>query len=341
MSGRNAELDAFLTRAGWEGAERRHLAADASFRRYERVTRQGRRAVLMDARTPEEDVRPFLAVTRILRGLGLSAPSVLAEDVGLGALLLEDLGDDTFTRLLARGVEEEALYALATDLLVDLHRRFGAGDEPLPPYDEGRLLAEALLLPDWFLPAVTGEETPPPVREGYIDAWRAVLPFAAGAPPTLVLRDYHVDNLLRLDGREGVRACGLLDYQDAVIGPPSYDLVSLLEDARRDVSPALAAAMLERYLAAFPRLARPTADREAFLTSYAVLGAQRAAKIVGIFTRLDRRDGKKHYLPHLPRLWRLLDRGLRHPSLSPVALWMERHVPPALRTIPPSRETIR
>jgi len=335
MNGRNARIDLFLAESGWAGAERRHLAADASFRRYERVSHQGRQAVLMDAPPPHEDVRPFLAVTAILRGLGLSAPAVLARDVELGTLLLEDLGDDTFTKLLARGEAEEPLYALAIDLLAELHRRFVPSAEAAPPvYDEERLLAEALLLPDWFLPAVTGRETAPEIRESYAEAWRRVLPAAAGAPATLVLRDYHVDNLLRLDGRTGVAACGLLDFQDAVIGPSSYDVVSLLEDARRDVGDALASAMIERYLRYFPEL-----GREAFLESYAVLGAQRAAKIAGIFTRLDRRDGKKQYLPHIARVWRLLDRGLCHPILAPVATWMETHVPPGLRRSPPPLET--
>ena len=151
-------------------------------------------------------------------------------------------------------------------------------------------------------------------------------------PPTLVLRDYHVDNLMLLEGRSGIAACGLLDFQDAVIGPRSYDLVSLLEDARRDVSPDLAAAMLEQYLAAFPAL-----DREAFAASYAILGAQRNCKIVGIFTRLDRRDGKPIYLRHIPRVWRLIAQDVRHPALAPMAAWLDRHIPPALRRIPEER----
>ena len=167
------------------------------------------------------------------------------------------------------------------------------------------------------------------MREAYLACWRQVLPLAGGAIPTLVLRDYHVDNLLLLPERPGVAACGLLDFQDAVIGPASYDLVSLLEDARRDVPEALAAAMIERYLAAFPAV-----DRAAFRTSYAVLGAQRNCKIVGIFTRLLVRDGKPGYLAHIPRVWRLIARDLRHPALAPVAAFLARHVPDDLRDIP-------
>ena len=149
---------------------------------------------------------------------------------------------------------------------------------------------------------------------------------------SLVLRDYHIDNLMLLDGRDGVAACGLLDFQDAVIGPVTYDLVSLLEDARRDVPEDLAAAMRERYLAGFPDL-----DRAAFDASYAVLGAQRNCKIVGIFTRLCLRDGKPLYLEHIPRVWRLIEQDLRHPALAPVASWLDRHIPPAMRRIPPCR----
>jgi aminoglycoside/choline kinase family phosphotransferase len=310
----------FLERAGWADAQRGRLAGDASFRHYDRLRRGDRSAVLMDAPPPKEDVRPFVAVDRILRGLGLSAPEILAEDVTNGFLLLEDFGDGTYTRLLGQGDDERGLYARAVDVLIHLHRSFTHA--PLPPYDEARLLTEASLLVDWYLPAITGRDADPALREDYLETWRRVLPLARGAPETLVLRDYHVDNLLLLPGRKGVAAVGLLDFQDAVIGPTSYDVVSLLEDARRDIAPALVAEMLERYLAAFPGQ-----DRDAFMTSYAVLGAQRNAKIVGIFTRLCRRDGKPHYLQHIPRVWRLLEGDLRHPALAPVAAWLDRHVP--------------
>jgi N-acetylmuramate 1-kinase len=317
---REALTHDFLGRAGWGEARRGKLAGDASFRHYDRLRRGNESAVLMDAPPPQEDVRPFLAVDRILRGLGLSAPKVLAEDVANGLLLLEDFGDGTYTRLLAKGEDERGLYTRAVDVLVHLHRSFE--NATLPLYDEVRLLTEAALLVDWYLPAITGRPTDPALREDYLATWRRVLPLAKGAPDTLVLRDYHVDNLVLLPGRAGVGAVGLLDFQDAVIGPGAYDLVSLLEDARRDIDPALVAEMLERYLAAFPRQ-----DRDAFMTSYAVLGAQRNAKIVGIFTRLCRRDGKAQYLQHIPRVWRLLEGDVRHPALAPVAAWLDRHVP--------------
>jgi aminoglycoside/choline kinase family phosphotransferase len=325
---RTAQIGHFLAAAGWADAERRALAGDASFRRYDRLRRGAESAVLMDAPPPQEDVRPFLAVAAILRRLGLSAPRILARDEAAGLLLLEDLGDGTYTRLLAGGAEEAALYGLAVDTLIHLQRRFDPAGVTLPPYDEGRLLAEAALLVDWFLPATTGRPTPPEQCAEYLAAWRRALP-PASATSTLVLRDYHVDNLVHLPARGGVAACGLLDFQDAVIGPASYDLVSLLEDARRDVPPTLAASMIERYLAAFPDI-----DRADFLGSYAVLGAQRNAKIIGIFTRLWRRDGKPQYLAHIPRVWRLLEQDLRHPSLAPVADWLARHVPPERRTAP-------
>jgi aminoglycoside/choline kinase family phosphotransferase len=244
MAERAAVIAAFLAKAGWRGAERRPLAGDASFRRYERLARDGERAVLMDAPPLREDVRPFLAVGALLQRLGLSAPAILARDEASGLLLLEDLGDATYTRLLAGDTDEAALYALAVDVLIHLHRRFDPLTAMLPPYDETRLLTEAALLVDWFLPAASSRPLPAGSRADYLAAWRTVLPLAAGAAPTLVLRDYHVDNLLLLQERAGVAACGLLDFQDAVVGPASYDLVSLLEDARRDVASGLAAAMI-------------------------------------------------------------------------------------------------
>jgi len=335
MAERAAVIVAFLAGAGWGHAERRPLAGDASFRRYERLTLDGKRAVLMDAPPPQEDVRPFLAVAAVLHRLALSAPAILARDEAAGLLLLEDLGDGTYTRLLAEGADETALYALAIDVLIHLQRRFDPLTAALPPYDETRLLNEAALLVDWFLPAAAEAPVAIGSREDYLSAWRRVLPLAmGGAAPTLVLRDYHVDNLLLLPERQAVAACGLLDFQDAVIGPASYDVVSLLEDARRDVPSSLAATMLERYLAGFPGI-----DRAQFMASYAVLGAQRNCKIVGIFTRLWKRDGKPQYLQHMPRVWRLIEHDLRHPALAPVADWLRRHIPPARRGLPTPRKS--
>lgn len=329
MSGRDEAVEAFLARAGWAGAARRRLAGDASFRRYERITGPRGRAMLMDAPPPQEDVRPFLLVAQHLRALGYSAPAILAEDSALGLLLLEDFGDDTFTRLLSAGADEVLLYTLAVDLLIDLHRHPRAAAAALPPYDEARLLAEASLLTDWYLPAI-GRALPAEAREEYLALWRSAFDWFADAAPTLVLRDYHVDNLMRLDGRSGVAACGLLDFQDAVLGSPAYDLVSLLEDARRDVAPGVVAAMRARYEAAFPRL-----DRAQFDAAYAVLGAQRNAKIVGIFTRLMARDKKPHYLAHIPRVWRLLEGDLAHPALADLRAWFDRRIPRDHRVVPP------
>ena len=214
--------------------------------------------------------------------------------------------------------------------MIALHQRWPSGDHGgLPDYDEARLLTEAALLVDWYLPAITGKDTPAPLRDAYLDAWRAVIPVMLAVPHSLVLRDYHVDNLMIVEGRDGIARCGLLDFQDAVFGPVSYDLVSLLEDARRDVAPALVAEMLARYHAAFPAI-----DHQAFAASYAALGAQRNAKIIGIFTRLCRRDGKPQYLQHIPRVWRLLEGDLAHPALAALGAWFEEVLPSGLRRVP-------
>lgn len=330
MSDRHGLIEAFLGRHGWGAARRGRLAGDASFRHYDRIELDGQRAVLMDAPPPQEDVRPFVAIARHLERLGISAPRVLAVDETNGLLLLDDLGDDTYTRLLARAEDEAALYGLAIDLLADLHARADAIPAGLPAYDDARLLAEAALLVDWYMPA-TGAPVGAEARAEWDAAWHGLFPLARAVPQTLVLRDFHVDNLMRLD-RPGLAACAVLDFQDAVAGPLTYDLMSLLEDARRDIPPALVAAMKERYLAA-----RPGLDRDAFDASWAVLAAQRHAKVVGIFTRLCRRDGKPQYLAHIPRVWRLLERATAHPALAPVAAWLERHAPAERRTVPAER----
>lgn len=331
---RSASIDRFLAGAGWGAADRRTLADDASFRRYERIrAANGNTAVLMDAPPDKEDIGPFVTVAEVLRGLGLSAPAILAQDATNGFLLLEDLGDDTYTRVLARGGEDYPLYELATDTLIHLHRRFrGAAD--IPDYTTELLLNEAALLIDWYWPAVKGAPCPEPERAMYLGLWRNALTHAHAVPSSLVLRDYHVDNLVHLPDREGVSACGLLDFQDAVIGPVTYDLVSLFEDARRDVDPLMASGLLRRYLSEMP-----TVERDAFALSYAVLGAQRAAKVIGIFTRLDRRDGKSKYLPHIPRCWRWLEGDLTHPMLRDLKAWFDAAFPPAQRIAPTSEDS--
>ena len=318
----------FLKGTAWAAATAQPLAGDASFRRYIRLTLGSQRAMLMDA-PPEvgEDVRPFARIDRHLIDLGLSAPEILGEDAEHGFLLLEDFGDATFTNLLAQGAHEADLYALATDVLIALHGRDSVPDW-LAPYDDERLLAEVALLPDWFM-AAHGLDLDTQARAAYDHAWLNAFPHVHAGPRTLVLRDYHVDNLMRLEGRDGVRACGLLDFQDALAGHPAYDLMSLLEDARRDIDPALQAAMKERYCTQ-----RKITDVGAFHTAYAILGAQRHAKVVGIFTRLDRRDGKPVYLKHIARVWGLLEKNLEHPALAEVRAWLDQYMPQHLRCAP-------
>jgi len=332
MDNRDALIAEFLDRAGWGAAQRHVLAGDASFRRYDRLRRGHGCAVLMDAPPPMEDVRPFVRVDRLLRRLGFSAPEILAERPEAGLLLLEDLGDDTYTQVLANGGDETALYEVALDVLTQLHRRSAECEpraEGIEPYDNEALLYEATLLTDWYMPAVLGRDTAAAVRAEYCDLWVELRQQATGVPEGLVLRDFHVDNLMWLPTRPGVAACGLLDFQDARWGPVTYDLVSLFEDARRDVPAKLTRHLLDRYLAAFPSV-----DPVRFAASYALWGAQRGAKILGIFTRLDRRDGKPVYLQHIPRVWRWLEGDLAHPSLAPLRDWFERHLPAPMRIVP-------
>lgn len=332
MDERTDAIGRFLAANGWGGAKRATLAADASFRRYDRIAAGVRVAVLMDAPPPKENVTPFVKVANHLAAMGFGAPNILAEDREQGFLLLEDLGDDTFTKVLAAGGDERALYALAVDVLIDLHRQKDAAAIPggLPEYDHPRLLDEAILLFDWFLPAARGRSGTVAEKRDFVAAWMgAALPGLSALPPTLVLRDFHVDNLMVRKDRPGVARCGLLDFQDALIGPRAYDLMSLLEDARRDIEPALVADMIERYLAAFPDL-----DRQAFMDDFTILAAQRHAKVIGIFTRLCVRDGKDGYLRHIPRVWRLLERTLVHPALAPFAAWLDAICPKVLRKAP-------
>jgi len=311
----------FLATAGWAGAEILPLAGDASFRRYFRVVAPGRRAVLMDAPPPHEDPRPFLKVAGWLTGKGFAAPAILASDLDQGLVLLEDFGDARMREVVDAAPESEArVYADVVSLLADLHRHPAAD---VPPYSRAELHREAGLLTEWYCPAVGLDVD----LDGYRAAWDAMFDALADAPVVTVLRDYHAENIMLVeDGR-----LGLLDFQDALAGHPAYDLVSLLQDARRHVAPELETEMRALYEGAAP--ACPGFD-----AAYAILGAQRNAKIVGIFTRLWKRDGKPRYLEYLPRVWGYLERDLAHPALAPVAAWFDANVPPSKRG--PAWETL-
>lgn len=333
VTDRHTEIDAFLESAGWSGASVALLAKDASYRVYHRVTFGADRAVLMDAPPDLEDVRPFLDIARQLRRFGYSAPAILAEDVPAGLLLLEDFGDRTFTRILADPGEkdwnEEALYSLAVDLLADLHNRAPAIGFDAPPYDGDRLVEEADRMLRWYAPLVLGDVVPDADAEAYRAAWRDAVPTMTWGPDTLVLRDFHVDNLMILADRDGLARCGLLDFQDALSGSAAYDLVSLLQDARRDLGAGLETRMLERY-----RAQRDMADWDGFLRAYHALGAQRAVKILGQFGRQQGFFGRTSYMVHIPRCWAHIEADLARAGLDAVAAWLDRAMPPPMRRIP-------
>lgn len=329
MTDRATAIAAFLDRSGLAGAHRAPLAGDASSRRYERVTTaDGGTLILVDTPSPAEDLLPFIAIGDALARIGLSVPAIHAADGEKGLALQDDFGNETFSRLLAEGADPDPLYALATDALIALHRDWPAGEAErlgLPVYDAALFVEQVMLFADVYCPAVLGNPLSANDRSDFETAWRAVVEPACTVPRSLLLRDYHVDNLMRLP-RDGVREAGLIDFQNAGLGPVAYDLVSLLEDARRDVAPDRAEAMVGRYLAAFPAL-----DAAAFRRSMAVLGAVRHTRIIAIFVRLALGQGRRAYLTHLPRVWRLLETQLTKPELGPVADWFARHLPPGTR----------
>jgi tRNA threonylcarbamoyl adenosine modification protein YjeE len=345
----------FLEQTGFAQATRQRIAGDASTRSYERLALRGQNFLLMNSpRRPDgppvregkpysaiahlaEDVTPFIAMAAALRARAFSAPAVLKADRGSGLAIVEDLGNDLFVKG-DPPAPIEARYEAAVDLLVALHRDKlpdtlpvePGVDYKLPRYDMEALLIEAELLPDWYVPRLGGTVAPAR-RETYRALWRDALQPALESAPTWVLRDFHSPNLLWLAHRQGLARVGLLDFQDAVIGPAAYDLASLSQDARVDVPELMEIALLSRYTRA-RRAADPNFDAPQFARLYATLAAQRACKILGIFARLDRRDGKPQYLRHIPRVWGYLQRSLVHPALAPLNAWCTANVP-AVKTI--------
>jgi N-acetylmuramate 1-kinase len=316
-----AVAPAFLADAGWGGAEIRPLAGDASFRRYFRVHHGKKRAVLMDAPPPQEDPRPFIAVAEYLSGIGLSAPRILHRDLEQGLLLIEDFGDVRMRETVDANIATEMkTYAGVVDVLITLHKH-----TPPPTLMQQSVeifLDEVGLFPEWYCPTVGLKVD----EAGYRAAWEAVLTpvMVALEKPVTVLRDFHAENIMLIEGGAGTARYGLLDFQDALSGHPAYDLVSMLEDARRDVTPSVERAMLGHYIVT-------TGAGPEFETAYWVLGAQRNTRILGVFSRLWKRDDKLRYRSFQPRMWGLLERDLQHGALAPLKDWFDANVPPEKR----------
>lgn len=310
MKSRAALSHAFLQKAGWGDASRRFLAGDASDRTYDRLHKAGTSAILMDAPPGTgEDTVTFVSIARHLTSIGLSSPAIYAEDHTNGFLLLEDLGDALFARLLLSDqIMEEELYAAATDVLV--HLQSHPAPEALPNLSATDWAEAAGFALSWYAFAATGDA---PDETGFHTILTGLMRRHADAPRTIVLRDYHAENLLWLPHRKGCARVGLLDFQLAQMGQPGYDLVSLLQDARRDVSPATETAMIARFCTA------KGIDPAEFAPAYATLGAQRALRILGIFARLCLKGGKPGYIPLIPRVWGQLQRNLAHPALADLA----------------------
>jgi aminoglycoside/choline kinase family phosphotransferase len=346
----------FLAANGWGDAAVTPIPGDASSRRYFRLVDGARRALLMDqpqgaetptappgagaqerralgynavARLAGADVGRFAEVAHYLNGRGLSAPQIYAADTAQGFLAIEDLGDNLFADMVPAGGDEAALYGNAMEVLARLHAEpapAAMGSKPLFAYDDVALLAEIDLVTEWYLPyALERAATAEDIAE-HRALWQAALAGLAASPRVFVHRDYHAQNLLWLPRRAGAQRTGLIDFQDAVAGSRAYDLVSLLEDARRDVDPRVARAALRHYLDTMAAQGTPL-DEAAFAAEMATMAAQRNAKIVGIFARLFRRDGKPRYLALLPRVWRHLTNDLAHPSLAPLRAWYDRTIP--------------
>ena len=321
----------FLKNAGFGAARLDPLPSDASARRYTRLLGGPRPALLMEA-PPPENTRLFIAIAGHILGLGLSAPEIIAADPEAGLVLLEDFGDATHAALLDAGASAPELYAEAAETLAALHE--AAPPPGLPAWDAAAMArATAATFLDWWWPAMMGSPPGDDLRAGLDNALRAMLAPFAGTQG-FVHRDYFPANLMRLGARTGARRTGLLDFQDAGLGHPAYDLVSLVQDARRDVAPEARDAAIERYFAA-----RPGVAREDFTAAMAASAAQRHLRVAALWVRLARRDNKHHYLVHGPRCWRLLAEALEHPATTPLRLWLDAALPRHLRRNPdPAKE---
>ena len=316
MLSRDQKRQAFLDKNGWGQANRVLLAADASFRHYDRLSQNGQTMILMDAPAPENP-RQFVLVDEMLQQAGVCAPKVYATDYTDGFVLLEDFGDDTFTKLIQKGASESFLYQQATDTLIQLQKNVPSDLTALPAYDLDKMLFEVSLLPLWFIKYVVGTNLSDQILNEFNQIWTKIIQKIQSVDKTLVLLDYHVDNLMITKNNQ----CGVLDFQDARLGPVFYDLVSLIEDARRPVPDEIQTNAVQAYLNAFPN----------YQTIYPqlapLIAAQRHTKVIGIFVRLCVRDGKPRYLKHIPFVWTLLEKHLNHPDMLEFKAWLNQYVP--------------
>ncbi len=323
---REDALQQFLKKHGWENAKRELLAHDASFRWYDRLTKNNTSCVLMNAPVPKENPAQFAFIDEILEAKGLKVPHIFARDMENGFLLLEDFGDNTFTRLIAAGDDEETLYRQAIDSLIQIQKQF-TQNPGLKEYDFNLMYTEASLLPLWYIKYVLKKDLNDAVMKEYQTIWEELYHKITTVPNTLVLLDYHVDNLMITKDNK----CGLLDFQDARFGPVTYDLVSLLEDARRVVREDIQEKMKTYFFQAFPSYHNNTAFEE----SYSLMAVQRHTKVIGIFVRLAVRDGKNRYLKFIPFVWSLLEKHLNHPLLARYKAWLDTYVPSEIRKVIP------
>lgn len=326
MTQREELLNQFLSQHGWGNAKRTLLAKDASFRWYDRLQKStGETRVLMNAPTDKENPAQFAFVDEILEQNGLTVPHIYARDLENGFLLLEDLGDNTFSRLIKAGANEEELYSKAIDSLVRLHTQI-TNNPGLKDYDFDLMYFEASLLPLWYVKYVLNTEVDKEGMQEFKAIWEELYTLIRQVPDTLVLLDYHVDNLMITPDDK----CALLDFQDARFGPVTYDLASLLEDARRPVDKLLQEKMKARYFEKLPQFNTP-----AFEQAYPLMAVQRHTKVIGIFVRLFVRDGKSRYLDHIPFVWSLLEKHLDNPYLSRYKAWLDKYVPQEKRAVRP------
>ncbi len=313
---------ALLAQQGQDAARLTAFKSDASPRRYYRL--EGQDMLLMEDPTDPVGFDAFLRLSAHLNDLGLSAPRIIVANKDAGVALIEDFGDTTYTNCLSAGMDEGALYRLAVDALLHLHHDPRGVQAAQPRYDMQRMLDELAVFAEWFVPAVAPDVDADSFGRDWRAHWQAAMTPVGARFDTLVMRDFHVDNLMLLEGREGVRRCGLLDFQDGVLGPCEYDLMSLLQDARRDLSPGLEEALLTRYLDNSPaHLGSPEDIRR----RYHLLAAQRHARILGVFVRLCQRDGKPRYLEWMPRVLRQFQTALTDANLTDISALLDARLP--------------